>query len=149
MRKMQQYTCPACGAIGAHPADLRAPLCHGQKCNYKVTMKPSQNGKIMETNHIVEFRGVKCKVEKSRYSEGQRVALVLTAADNGEPVLIPTVNMIEVELEPNQALIKDYSEAKGILDVLIAAKIVSVPEKGIEIDYGTHKIIFPIVEVLI
>ena len=40
-----QYTCPKCGQIGAHPTRAKAPLCH--KCDYKVTMKPSNNGKII------------------------------------------------------------------------------------------------------
>ena len=44
--KMQQYTCPECSQGGAHWADSPAPLCH--KCDYKVTMKKSHNGKIIE-----------------------------------------------------------------------------------------------------
>lgn len=46
MNTNQQYTCPECGSIGAHPKPLKAPLCH--KCEYKVEMKPSHNGKILE-----------------------------------------------------------------------------------------------------
>lgn len=40
-----QYTCPDCSAIGAHPRTAPPPLCH--KCNYKVTMQPSNNGVII------------------------------------------------------------------------------------------------------
>ena len=43
--KMIRYTCPKCGAIGAHYIDMKCPLCH--KCDYKVEMKPSRNGKII------------------------------------------------------------------------------------------------------
>ncbi len=46
MGNNQAYTCPDCGAGGAHPRDLPAPLCH--KCDYKIKMKPSHNGKILE-----------------------------------------------------------------------------------------------------
>lgn len=42
----QQYTCPDCGAVGAHPKELPPPYCH--VCDYKVKMKPSSNGRIIE-----------------------------------------------------------------------------------------------------
>ena len=44
MNKMQQYTCPKCGQVGAHPLHMKPPLCH--KCDYKIVMKPSTNGRI-------------------------------------------------------------------------------------------------------
>lgn len=46
MSNYQQYRCPDCGAGGGHPKELKAPLCH--VCEYKVTMKKSCNGKIIE-----------------------------------------------------------------------------------------------------
>lgn len=46
MSDYQQYTCPDCGAVGAHPKKLAAPLCH--KCKYKAVMKKSRNGVIIE-----------------------------------------------------------------------------------------------------
>jgi len=42
----QSYTCPVCGRGGASPKEADVPLCH--ICDYKVTMKPSHNGKILE-----------------------------------------------------------------------------------------------------
>jgi len=45
MEKMIQYTCPKCGITGAHPEDMKPPFCH--KCKYRIEMKPSQNGKII------------------------------------------------------------------------------------------------------
>ena len=43
--KMIQYTCPNCNSSGAN-SQLMEPLCH--KCDYKIHMKPSINGKIIE-----------------------------------------------------------------------------------------------------
>lgn len=45
--KRQQYTCPECGTCGVNPVNMKAPLCH--RCDYKVTMKKSLNGKILKT----------------------------------------------------------------------------------------------------
>lgn len=46
MKKMQQYTCPECGVIGAHPTTLPAPFCH--VCVSRIKMKPSHNGRIIK-----------------------------------------------------------------------------------------------------
>ena len=42
--EMQQYTCPKCGCVGAHPREMKKPFCH--RCGYKIEMKPSHNGVI-------------------------------------------------------------------------------------------------------
>lgn len=44
MSENMQYTCPDCGAVGAHPKTMKPPYCH--KCEYRVVMKPSNNGEI-------------------------------------------------------------------------------------------------------
>lgn len=41
---LQQFTCPDCGRIGAGTPGPNLPLC--DVCDYKVEMRPSNNGKI-------------------------------------------------------------------------------------------------------
>jgi hypothetical protein len=42
---LQQFTCPSCGQIGAD-SPFYMPLCH--VCGFKVQMKPSHNGRILD-----------------------------------------------------------------------------------------------------
>ena len=72
---------------------------------------------------IVEFCGEQCRVEKAVYGNG-RLALRLVIDGTGEPMATATANLVDEKCGPNQAFIKDYSENNGILDALIAAKIV-------------------------
>lgn len=142
MSKMQQYTCPKCGMIGANITDLYGPpLCH--VCNYQVEMKPSQNGKIIMTKKIVEFRGETCRVEFAKYSNG-RIAIRLVIDETGEPMCTASMNLIEQECKPDQTFIKDYSENSGILDVLLAAGIVK--DTGVRRYSGFCE--YPLVDVL-
>lgn len=43
--EMCQYTCPVCGHIGGNSVN-REPFC--DKCEYRVLMKKSNNGKIIK-----------------------------------------------------------------------------------------------------
>ena len=92
----------------------------------------------------VVFRGEACRVEKAQYGNG-RVALRLVMNETGEPMAVATTNLVDEEVGPNQAFIKDYSENSGILEVLSAAGIVK--------DMGVKKFsgycTYPLVDVLI
>ena len=70
---------------------------------------------------IVRFRNTDCTIQKRYYGNG-RVALCLVDEDG--PVATATVNLPGVKLEPNQVLIKDYSECEGLLAALVAAGVV-------------------------
>ena len=48
MQPLQQYTCPKCGTTGAMTKGSKAPLC--AKCDFKVVMEKSHNGKILRRN---------------------------------------------------------------------------------------------------
>lgn len=47
--------------------------------------------------------------------------------DDGEPYMIATVKLPDVVLKSDEVAIKDWSENRGILDVLIKAGVVSKP----------------------
>lgn len=79
-----------------------------------------------QKKQFVTFRGQRLLLERLAYKNG-RVALALVVAsgrDKGEPYATATVNIPEVPLADNEAIVKDYSENAGMLEALIEAGIV-------------------------
>ena len=76
----------------------------------------------------VKFKNWNCIVTKSKYMDNDRIALVLTEEETGEPVATASVNVVEYPMggfsERNFTFIKNYSENEGMLDALIEAGIV-------------------------
>lgn len=81
----------------------------------------------------VEFMGFKCNVDINQTYANGRKAIILTDAVDGDGVAYATINVEGALLLPDQVIIKNYSENEGILDVLIAAKIISEPIGSIKI----------------
>lgn len=71
--------------------------------------------------HKVNFRGAECSLEFLTYRNGQ-TAIQLWS--KGEPYAMATISDKDLELEPNQVLIKDYAENTGMVDALENAGIV-------------------------
>lgn len=69
------------------------------------------------------FCGEYLDVKLEKYDVGGRPAIVLYDKD-GWVALVATINMPEIELPPDHAIIKDYSENEGIYDALVEAGIV-------------------------
>ena len=80
----------------------------------------------MNSNNIISFAGFKCKVTKKHYSN-KRIALELIDCIDGDSVAVATINLPDVDMKPDEVAIKDYSENEGMLDILIAADIISQP----------------------
>ena len=102
-------------------------------------------------NKIVNFRGYKCKVVKAQYSNNKTALQLIAAEDNeeqevakGDPIAIATINIPEVNLEPNEVIIKNYSENIGMLEALIEAKVVKPTSKTIT----TGFVICPVCELV-
>lgn len=76
--------------------------------------------------HIIRFRKWNCNLQFEQYNNG-RTAITLTEVETGDPIAVATVNIPEVELGPDEVLIKDYSENQGILASLVRNSIVSEP----------------------
>lgn len=72
----------------------------------------------------VEFLGYQCKVLKEWYKDNNRPALRLVDVVTGEPIAVATINVPELKLGPDEVVIKDYSENRGLLTVLVKAGIV-------------------------
>ena len=76
---------------------------------------------------VVSFQGWKCNVVMQRYANGG-LSLRLVDPSDLTSIAHATVNLPGVQLAPEEALIKDYSENAGVLDYL--------QEAGIVIDMG-------------
>ena len=72
----------------------------------------------------VKFKHWNCEIRVFHYNNG-RTALQLVDAETSEPIATATVNVPDAYLAENEVLIKDYSENKGMLKVLVDAGIVT------------------------
>lgn len=88
--------------------------------------------------HIIEFKKWRCHLYRGAYSNG-RVALQLRDAVTGDPIAICTVNLPEVDLEPSEVLIKDWSENEGMADALQRAGVIHPPRGKVET--GPYKVV--------
>lgn len=85
----------------------------------------------------VNYKGCPCNLMKSFYHHGNRVALCLIDAENGEPVATATVNIPEMPLSEDEILIKNYSENQGMLSFLEKEEIVQRTGRVVESGYVT------------
>ena len=74
----------------------------------------------------VQFKRWLCDVKLAQYSNN-RPALQLVDAKNGDLVAVATVNFPDIHLEPNQVIIKNYSENEGIAEALMKSNIIGPP----------------------
>jgi len=105
--KMQQFTCPECGTCGANRASLPPPLCH--KCDYKVTMMKSRNGKIIveksKEDITTEARGFLADIMSYEYQDyimynlagdfAYNLSRMLKARDKRYEELVSSLDSIE------------------------------------------------------
>lgn len=74
---------------------------------------------------IVEFKGFTCTVRVINTPEGN--SILLLDVEDGLPVATVTKSVAGFTPQPDQVLIKNYSENEGILDILIDAGVISKP----------------------
>lgn len=65
----------------------------------------------------MEFNGYDCVVKKTKYVNNDNLALVLLDKVGGDMVAYVTVNG-DYKLPEDTALVKDYSENKGMLEAI-------------------------------
>jgi hypothetical protein len=70
-------------------------------------------------------------LELGQYRGNGRVAITVVDAEEGEDLLVATVNIPEASLEEGETIIKDYSENSGILKFLVQNGVVSEPIRNI------------------
>lgn len=89
------------------------------------------------TSRRVEFQGWTCRVERASYGATGRIALPLYAVEDGSPVAVASVHLPELSLASDEVVIKDYSENTGMLDLLVATRVVSPPVRELQSGYVT------------
>lgn len=72
----------------------------------------------------IVFRNWVLTIKEEEYRNG-RIALSL--CQNGDEIMMATVNCPEIPLEEGEVLIKDYSENDGILEAMLSAGVISDP----------------------
>ncbi|MDD5065006.1 MAG: hypothetical protein PHQ35_09665 [Phycisphaerae bacterium] len=81
----------------------------------------------------VKFKNWLCNTNVAHYSN-KRTAIVLTDSEDGSPIATATVNIPEEKIEPDEIIVKDYSENEGMLkaltDVGIVIKVVRMVSTG-------------------
>lgn len=80
--------------------------------------------------NTIKFLGCSCTVLFGEYSNG-RTAIELVIKKTGEPMAVASVNLPFHHLESDEIAIKNYSENEGVLEALIAAKIITEPVRFI------------------
>jgi hypothetical protein len=93
----------------------------------------------MNSFTTVKFKRWICFVEMGIYPN-ERKAIELINAKNGEPVLVATINVPEINIGVDEVIIKNYSENEGVLESLIKAKIISNPLRTIQTGFITAPI---------
>ena len=89
--------------------------------------------------------GYTCHVKKTKYTNNGRIALQLVSAIDDlkndvykeEPLFTATVNLPPEPLQPNEVIIKNYSENEGMLDALVDAGIVKTTGRIIQSGFVT------------
>lgn len=77
----------------------------------------------MNEQKTFSFRGEKVTVSLHSYQNNRRPAIQLFDAE-GFPYATATLNVPSNEVDPEMAVIKDYSENRGIYDFLLTHNIV-------------------------
>lgn len=85
----------------------------------------------MNSFTTVKFKKWICFVEMGTYPN-DRKAIELINAKNGEPVLVATINVPEININENEVIIKNYSENEGVLEALMKSKVISSPLRTIQ-----------------
>ena len=76
----------------------------------------------------VTFKNWVCDVWFSKYMLDDSLFIGLTDAEDGSPIAVATVCVGHVKPREGCVLIKNYAENEGILEALVAAKIIDYPQ---------------------
>ena len=92
----------------------------------------------------ITFKKYGCRIVFSEYTNG-RTAIILQDLDDLSTIAVATINIPDHKLDPDEVIIKDYSENDGILECLVLNKVISEPIRFIQ----TGHIVAPVCLLLI
>ena len=75
----------------------------------------------------IKYKHWDCYVEFNKYAQNGNNAICLYEVGTDEPIAVATVNLPGVRLNPDEVIIKNYTENEGMLKTLVNAKIISEP----------------------
>lgn len=75
----------------------------------------------------VKFKGWDCEVKFAKYQNNNRTAIELVDAEDGLPVAMASINLVNEPMHEEEIAIKDYSENEGMLRCLVKSGVVSEP----------------------
>jgi len=81
----------------------------------------------------------------NKYVSKNRICLRLISPTQKETLHIATVNLPDVDLEPDEIAIKNYSENEGIYECLVEQEVIKKAHRLYINHFPTHKASFPIV----
>ncbi len=87
----------------------------------------------------VKFCDWPCDVVVTKYHNG-RNAIELVDTYDGSRVAIATVNLPDIELGPDEVIIRNYSEAEGMLDVLLEADVIELTGRTVTSGFATLEV---------
>ena len=80
------------------------------------------------------------------YANGRRAIRILDAED-GSPVMTATVNVPDEPIEPDEVIIKNYSENEGCLPFLITNGVVSPVKRWVGSQMAVVKLLIPVEDI--
>jgi hypothetical protein len=78
----------------------------------------------------IKFKHWDCKIVLTKYKNNGRTCIQLV--NNGELVLVATTNLEDIGLSVQEVIIKNYSENKGIYEVLLENDIIGPVKRFVE-----------------
>ena len=102
--------------------------------------------KTKTMKETLNFAGFDCTIEIAYFSNKRPVIQLIGAAD-GIPVATASVNFPKIKMTKDEVAIKNYAENEGILEFLIANKVISAKPRVIyttgHVDIPVHKLLKP------
>lgn len=92
----------------------------------------------------VVFGGQRCLIVQGTYRDGSGSLQLVSDDSLREPIATPTASIPEAGLAAGQALVREYAENEGVLDVLVAAGVVRPTGRYVASGY----VRLPVVELL-
>jgi len=80
----------------------------------------------------IMFGKYACRLVFSKYMNNDRTAIILEDLSDLSIVATATVNIPEYNLDPDEVIIKDYSENEGMLECLMLNIVVSKPLRWVK-----------------
>jgi hypothetical protein len=88
-------------------------ICHRNICNIFTAMRI-----------IVKFNNWECYINPGFYGNGRKAMELISDDEYEESIATCTVNLPDVETEPDEVFIKDYSKNEGMIDCLIDNNVI-------------------------